>query len=509
MALPIAGKMLLAMLLFVGSTQELAGETPTADLSAAQPTAEQTPTAESPAPDSPRGLLQLFGIDRAFWNGFVDGRPLEASERGNLLRLLYRLRQFGPGVLSQAAQPPQAWQQLAVEPSRYRGDVFSATGRVQRATREPLTADEQQRLQLDAWYRCDVTLEGGQHAQVYTISVPAEWKLDAPLDERVGFDGIFLKQAAAVQDAGPLQGNVGSLLFAAKRVAWYPQGLLGDLQMDFGLFDTVRDRTRLNERECFYQLLAAVNRASPSELDEAGRKQLAELRDELPKLLRDADLPARQRTAARRALSRAERNASDVVPLFNEPDLQRGKLFVVRGDALRAIEIRVTDPDIAARFGIDHYYEVELVTDDSQNHPIVCCVAELPADMPRGERIHVPVVVSGFFLKSWSYSAGARAEQEDAEPPSKRQLLAPLLVANSLRVVDVPDSAARGVATGVGVAAVLAVACVVLWWLARGDRGALLRARRGDAQLPERIELDGLDLGMLENEPQRDRQDVE
>jgi hypothetical protein len=501
MVLPIAGKMLLAMLLLVSATRELAGESPTAEPPATQP------AAESLSPDSPRELLKLFGIDQAFWNGFVDGRLLDANERENLLRLLYRLQQFGPGVLSQAAQPPEAWQRLVLDPSPYRGEVFSAKGRVQRATREPLTPDEQQRLRLEAWYRCDVTLESGQHAQVYAIAVPAEWKLDAPLDERVGFDGIFLKQAGPVPDAAPPQDVAGTLLFAAKRVAWYPQGLLGDLQMDFGLFDTVSDRTRLSERECFYQLLAAVKRASPSEIDAAGRKQLAELREFLPKLISDPDFAGRQRTAARRALARAERNASDVVPLFNEPDVQRGKLFVVRGDALRAIEIRVTDPDIVARFGIDHYYEVELVTDDSQSHPIVCCVAELPKDMPRGERIHVPVVVSGFFLKSWAYSAGARAEQEDAELSSKRQLLAPLLIARSLRQVAVPGSATRGVVTGVGIALVLAVACAVLGWLARGDRGALRRARRGDVPLPERIELEGL--GITENEQQRDRQDVE
>lgn len=495
----IAGEMLLALLLFAGSAVNLSGETPSYESATTEAAVAQSPAPEQPAGDSPRELLQLFGIDEAFWKSFVDGRALDASERENLLRLLYRLQQLPPGVLSQAVQPPEAWQKLPLEPSRYRGDVLAGQGRVRRATREPLTPDEKQRMQLEAWYRCDVTLEGGAAAQVYALAVPAAWKLDAPLDERVGFDGIFLKQAGPVAEDAPPQGAVGPLVFAAKRVAWFPPGLLGDLQMDVGLFDAVRDRTRLNERECFYQLLAAVKLAAPNQLDAAGRKQIAELRQYLPKLIGDADLPARQRTAARRALARAERNASDVVPLFNEPELQRGKLFVVRGDALRAIEIRVTDPDIVARFGIDHYYEVELVTDDSQNHPIACCVAQLPADMPRGERIHVPVVVSGFFLKSWAYSAGARTEQEDTGLPSNRQLLAPLLVARSLRIVAIPDSAARGVATGVGIALLLAVACAVLWWLARGDRGALVRARRGDAPLPERIELDGL--GITENEP--------
>jgi hypothetical protein len=214
-------------------------------------------------------------------------------------------------------------------------------------------------------------------------------------------------------------------------------------------------------------------------------------------------LPARQRASARRALQRAERGASDVVPLFNAPADQRGKLFVVRGDALRAIEIRVTDLDIVTRYGFDHYFEVELVTDDSQNHPVVCCVADLPAGMPLGERIHEPVVVSGFFLKSWAYEASSAADDEPVQAAGKRQLLAPMLVARTLHRVAAPDSAGTGLLTSIGLTVLLAMACALVWWFARTDRVALRRARLGGTMLPERIVLEG-----ASNEEQK-RQDAE
>ena len=37
-----------------------------------------------------------------------------------------------------------------------------------------------------------------------------------------------------------------------------------------------------------------------------------------------------------------------------------GELYTLRGMARRAILIRVDDDDIRTRFGIDHYYEIEV-----------------------------------------------------------------------------------------------------------------------------------------------------
>jgi hypothetical protein len=264
-------------------------------------------------------------------------------------------------------------------------------------------------------------------------------------------------------------------------VAWHPANTLGKLGMDFGLFDEVRDRTRHDERECFYQMLAAVRRADQQALQREARENLARRKENWQRELADPALDRSARAAARRGLAQAELGSDDVVGLFNEPQSQRGKLFTLRGEALRAIEVRVDDPDIVSRFGIHHYYEVEIVSGDSQNNPIVCCVAQLPEGMPLGDDIREGVRVTGFFLKSWSYNLGR---------DRGRQQLAPLLVAKTLDRIAAPAPRGPSAAVAVALVAALVATVALLWYVRRGDRRALAAAQQARVQLPETISLD-------------------
>src|SRR6185437_982655 len=161
-----------------------------------------------------------------------------------------------------------------------------------------------------------------------------------------------------------------SPVLVARRVSWYPNSILGDLDMDMGLFDELSTRPDLtgHDRECFYQLLAAV-----------GRTQTRQLL---------------------RAVPQDAHNAK-VEPLFNQPKTQRGRLVELTGTARRAVPCLVEDRDIVARFGIDHYYEVDIFTADSQDNPLTFCVRELPKGFPTGDNISEPVSIAGFFLKKW------------------------------------------------------------------------------------------------------------
>ena len=74
-------------------------------------------------------------------------------------------------------------------------------------------------------------------------------------------------------------------VFVARRMAWYPPTPLGNLGFDQGLLDTVENKGGLGEedREPFYQMLAAAGRAGPRQLiDEANQelKQLAHKAEE-------------------------------------------------------------------------------------------------------------------------------------------------------------------------------------------------------------------------------------
>ena len=469
----------------------LAGQQPASDAPV------QSPAPESTRP-SPRELLELFSIDDALFKSFVDDRPLEESEREKLVLLLHRLRQSPPGTMEDFAVPVRVMRSIPPGPDEYRGEVFSVPGFVRYVAREELPAEMREKFQLDAWYRCEIVTFLGNQVTLYAASIPRAWKLDAPLEERCDALAMFVKvlapaaagqgEADKLQDADPVD-RQPSFLVVAPRVAWHPNTMLGDLRMDVGLLDDVRDRTGLEERECFYQMLAAVTRAGEGRIERAALAQLAERRDFLERVARNRHQGAKARVAAERALKRAAKNADDVVPLFNEPAAQRGRLFMLSGEALRAIEVRVSDPDIVKRFGIDHYFEVEIVTEDSQNNPIVCCLAALPPDMPLGESIHENVGVSGFFLKSWAFDA-QKTSGLGAPGDSNRQQLAPLLIGKTLRVIKPPSSAPQSPTLAVGIVVAILLGAAVMWQMRRAERRTLAKSDRTAASLPERIAID-------------------
>jgi hypothetical protein len=283
-----------------------------------------------------------------------------------------------------------------------------------------------------------------QAAVVFTLAVPKAWReVSGPLDEGASALGLFLKLAAEPN-------RPDRPVFVAPRVAWHPAGALGDLGMDVGLLDNVQNKMRITgrEREGFYQMLAAVGRAGPGQL------------------LRKAN----------HELIRAGQKRFSVVPLFLKPDQQIGRLVVLSGKVRRVTRIRVSDPDIVARFGIDHYYEMALFTEDSEGNPITFCVRELPQGMPHGDdpQFAEQVTVAGFYYKLWLYRA---ARPPDADTPQGgrrfRGQRSPLLIGRSpvwhRAEPPAPNRLAGAIAGGLFLLA-LAGIWFALWRFSRSDK---------------------------------------
>jgi hypothetical protein len=263
------------------------------------------------------------------------------------------------------------------------------------------------------------------------------------MQERAAVEGLFVRLADDVPELES-DDSMSRPVIVARRVAWHPRTMLGDLDMDVGLFDELSTKPEVTgeDRECFYQLLAAVGRA-----------------------------PARQLS---RAVPQEGRNAS-VVPLFNQPDTQRGRLVELTGTARQAVERRVEDRDIVARFGIDHYFELEVFTPDSQNNPLTFCVRELPREFPQGAKITEPVRVAGFFFKRWGY----RTSAADAETGNFRRQLAPLLIGREPVWIGPPQVDQR---FANGVFLVLFVVLTGVLWL------VVSRLSRGDVRFQKQLE---------------------
>jgi len=458
---PIAGAALVVLVLVGGVWWQAAAATPEGE----------PPSVESAVPpeiSGPRDLFDLQGIDQSHFDLLTDGMSWQEGENETLLKIMYRLhRSFQPmDVESWCLGDPRP-AVLARDPDAYRGEIFRLAGRVVSLEVRRPALEVARRFELDEYYRCGFLLGEEKHPVVlFSHTVPEAWKAEPPTDARAGAFGVFLKLSG--DDPGrPVP------VFVASRVAWYAPTRLGDLGFDCGLFDDLRPREaargdragaegpkpgnledyRLTgrNRECFYQMLAAVGRTRPGEL----------------------------RAAAAERLERAGKERFSVAPLFNQPGKQHGQLVVLSGTAREVIPVRVSDADVVARFGIDRYYQVFLFTEDSRSargepgrNPLVFCVRELPEGMPRGEGpgFGEHVTVAGFFFNRWAYRNRRSGEAVTAR---EEWQLAPLLIGRDL-VWHAPKKPASNpylgaIAGGLFVLVLFGV-WLALWRYGRGDR---------------------------------------
>ena len=460
----------------------------------------------------PRALLELAGISESSFFSIQDGEPLSVDEHEVMLKILYRVRKFDLLDIAQWTQTQFSWRQLAEQPAEHRGEMFLLAGRVRKVTvaKPPIEVVDQ--YQLPQYYLCEMEV-GPERlpATIITANIPESWPVGEPIDERASAAGLFFK-------AGRERGDSRALIFIAQRVAWHPDRIaqtpatnfsmtvLGDLGMDVGLLAEVENRSPIGaqDREAFYQMLWAVEQAGTAQLFRFAQQNLdrltknwkqeavqldgriAELREAIAQpqeggqggeaLAAELKQARIDRAIVDRALDRAAEGASSIFPLFNRPDEQHGRLVVLEGNARRAVKVIVGSPDddtnvdIVARYGIDHYYELEMFTPDSENNPVVVCVRELPQGFPTGSNINEGVRVAGFFFKTWAFNTQKGAAAGADGEPRRRQQLAPLLVGREPLWLQ-PPSAAPSTFWGLLAGGLFLAALAGIWlWLWRFNR---------------------------------------
>lgn len=392
----------------------------------------------------PRDLLHRHGVDESQFNKLIDGQPVGDDERETLLRILFWANQFRTADVERWARDQLNLAELVKQPETGRVEFFRLVGRVARVEACRPWPEVVRRFDLKQYYRCEFILANRQQpAVIFTANVPRQWQKGGAIDQPSSALGLWLKFASRDTDRP-------TPVFVAPRVAWHPETLLGNLGMDVGLLDNVKNKRRLTgrESECFYQMLAAVGRGKSRQL------------------LRKAD----------QELKRSGRQTFSVVPLFNEDDQQHGRLVALSGRARRVVRIRVEDPDVVTRFGIDHFYNLFVFTKDSQDNPVVFCVRRLPEGMPTGDgpEYSEAVRVAGFFMKTWAYPvAFPRNGPEPQGGRDARQQVAPLLIGKEPiwypREPPAASTTAGAIAGGLFLLALLGI-WLALWRFGRGDR---------------------------------------
>lgn len=428
-------------------------------------------------------VLLLLGVEQSHLDTFRDGEPLSLEEEDALYRMIYAGRRFPLSQLEAFTQKAFDVDELVANPAQARGEIFPLSGYVTRVIAHEPLPEVAERYLMPRYYECHLELDNNLPVTVYTTSIPKAWPLDQDFREPASALGIFVKLAGDKENAARSQP-----IFVAQRVAWHPDTFLGRLGMDVGLFDQVQQRKTLlsEDRECFYQLLHAAQQFDSHQVI-AAAKQTQERIDEV---------------AAQKGKRVPAGLAFTISQLLEAPQEYAGEPFDFTGLLKRAIKIRVTDKDIRERFGIDHYYELQVLLDVDYvvrdkdrdhrfyNYPITVCVRELPQGLPEGERLREFVRLPAVLMKIWSYQSEFAQQQGE----TKAQL-GPLFIGRTvgwLRPEKPSNSLAGIIMRGLFLAALLGV-FFTMWRYHQVDRQFRKRTQELPSQTPDLSGLADLD----------------
>jgi hypothetical protein len=444
------------------------------------------PVASDPAPQPPadpaqfRELLRLADWNAERFAALAESDPLSDAGREQVAELVWRLHTFDSPQLAAWARGGKPVSEILSTPDEHRGELVELTGRVTKVTRRDLPQEIADRLELPAVFECEMTLDDGAGtATIVTSRVPRTWLEMSPLDAPASAAGVLMSRLTNSDDTP-------RLLAASREIAWHPttpqpphvslgESILGELGVDVGQLELVRQRSAITatEREAFYQILDAAGRIGTNQLTRFAQQQLPSIAEQSQQ---------QQPQLAREVQARAAKGLYSVAPLFNDPAIQVGELVALEGGVRRVQRIDVGQTadgaasDVARRFGIDHYYELDLFTDDSQNNPIVVCVRELPPGFPIGDGLHEPVRIAGWFVKVWNFESLRATLPNDSAgeptPPNLRQF-APLLIGRSPIPLTPPTASTTAYASYFAATLFLILLAAVWfagWRLFRDDR---------------------------------------
>jgi hypothetical protein len=269
------------------------------------------------------------------------------------------------------------------------------------------------------------------------------------------------------------------LYFAANRIAWYPaepepkqhigpdQLALAAMGLDWGLMEQVREGNGKPisdaDSEPFYQLLEI-----------AGRPEAESLWSKSQPI--------------------------DLVRLLGKSEAHIGQIVTVRGICRRIIRVAVDDPDIRARHGLDHYYELDMFLPLGETSirlgkdptgeknpvyyntfPATLIARELPPGIEEGENLYEQLEAPAVFFKVWMFRSSYTDTYNKFQP-------APMFITTVPKDVHElrPNHWVSNVIVGGSMGLAVLVLIGVYWWFQRADKKhrASIRSaiHRGDDQ---------------------------
>ena len=309
---------------------------------------------------------------------------------------------------------------------------------------------------------------------VWSKQIPAAWKSSMNKAVRI----------TAACDA--LLINAESPTLVTSRFKWFPQeGNSGPatephlteaakIGIDVSRFVEIEHGKKVSssDRECFYQMLSRSDRIKSTGVS-------------------DLD-------------TSSDSDSFDIVEFLQNPAGQTGRVYRLNGIARRAIRIPVRDLDVQTRFGIDHYYELDvfvpmksvLILQDEKTgenvrydkYPMTFCVRELPVGFPEGPVITQAVSIQAMYFKLWAYRnelLNHPTNLVDGSTGTNRRQQSPLFMAHSPTMRISPNLASSAwdfTAQLFGLAFAVAVVVVATILYRNSRRDDLLRRKRNPSE---------------------------
>lgn len=418
-------------------------------------------------------ILAARGVDASQLSHMFDDRPFSMDEREALERTLAALLNLPADQIASYALPAASLPDFMQQPDEHRGQLIRLSGRVVACRGIAVVPELRERMGFSVIFRSTVTVSiNGQGfvCDVFSPLAPVSWLPQAEdaqpvLNESVQFDAVFLKRATTV---GGVVNEVQETrpVLATRRFSWFPDSLLGNNGFDLASLEEVVIDGQLTAADApaFHGLLATMRKLNRQQLQSAALDTL-----------RDRNVPGASLSETSRRL---------MVGFMAEAKNWRGEIVQMRGVARRALKIHVDDPELIKAYGTREYFEVEVFVegpfrlpgfDDAvARYPITFCTTELPEDFPEGERLSVPVQLTGVFLKNWRYRSAKFAA---ADAGMQR---APLIIGGS--IARAPHEASKAAPWGsreyilaAGVFALILGVAFVCWRWGTRDRIAARR----------------------------------
>lgn len=402
-----------------------------------------------------------------------------ASLRGDLAKLVYRMSRLSEAILRQrhqtASQPP-----VIGEAEAFAGTIQ----KVEAVTVPPELADV---LEMSQFQRVRLRTETSSNTGGVSDLLVRQLPKAAEPGDRLSGVGLVLRPATSNET-----GAAGSGAFwVGGAVQWTPaeptspsQAVLADAGVDVGGLPALARRSRqpltAADSDLFFPMIAA------------------------------ADMAADASSAAAEAM-RAPTDPISPIELLQSPDDRVGQWVEIKLETVRWTRVAIESPARRQQAGTDAYYQIDAMGDlgDVQlriegadggpvtmenRYPVTIVSADLPDFLrqaaggddptlsPDGANpvtdpvvgmAKVPVTVSGFFYRLWSY------QSDFMESRGGDDQFAPLIIAGRVTDRRMSDSDAAGIHwIGMFAAVAVALGIAATFWFGRVTQRGDLEARR-------------------------------